>query len=57
MLYGRFAITMSYHKKVNAVAVTDNEKLLDKNYPFSSGYFAVTRKVSDTPGNKIADFL
>ena len=21
MLYGRFAITMSYHKKVNAVAV------------------------------------
>ena len=22
MLYGRFAITMSYHKKVNAVAVS-----------------------------------
>ena len=25
MLYGRFAITMSYHKKVNAVAVLDGE--------------------------------
>ena len=37
MLYGRFAITMSYHKKVNAVAlfsVTDNNIFIKKRNSF-----------------------
>ena len=27
MLYGRFAITMSYHKKVNAVALSEHTQI------------------------------
>ena len=29
MLYGRFTITMSYHKKVNAVALVHYPKILE----------------------------
>ena len=27
MLYGRFALTMSYHKKVNAVALSEHTQI------------------------------
>ena len=42
--------------RVNDIS-PDNENLIDKSYPFSSGYFAVTRKDGDPLGDKITDFL
>jgi len=46
MLYGRFAITMPYHKKVNAVAMLHQIPALDEiplymyNY-YSNNYYSI----------------
>jgi hypothetical protein len=42
--------------KIDGVS-PDNENLLDKSYPFSSGYFAVTIKDKDPQAEEIKDYL
>lgn len=42
--------------KINGVS-PDNENLLNKSYPFSSGYFAVTIKGKDKKAEEIKDYL
>ncbi len=42
--------------KIDGVS-PDNENLLDKSYPFSSGYYAVTIKDKDPQAEEIKDYL
>ena len=42
--------------QINGIA-PDNENLLDHSYPFSSGYYAVTRKDGDKKAEEIKEFL
>ena len=42
--------------KINGIS-PDNENLISKAYPFSSGYFAVTRKGGDAKAEEIKQYL